>query len=522
MSHGSQEKMMQEETDLSTTADELAAPAWLANDEKAGVYRVNFGQEKHGRKQPLGVLGLIGRGQVTIDSTGIVLSGSRSRFTFSKKTEQVRIPLSKVVNAGRTGLQLSFYVEGESNNPLQLVQFKMASLAQANQLLQRMPVRQTEAFAKHQVMLQEYHARLLELSPRAPITPVLITINVMVFAAMCIGGVGFFSPDGSDTIRWGSNFGPMTMGGQWWRLFTSLFIHFGIIHLALNMFVLLSSGAVIERLFGSVRFLLLYLCAGLSGSMASLLWNPVVNSAGASGAIFGIFGGLLAFVANPRNGVPAAIMNEQRNNVLFFAMYNLAFGFAHSGIDNAAHVGGLVGGFLSGLLLARPLRKESRSSFGVGQLALGLIGSAVLLALMSWPLVRPSEQVHARQQFQLALLHFGPQERQVNSEVNGAWKKANSNELSPQGYASLLMRDAVPVWERLHEEVSAPKLAPNDSQFALQQLLKRYTEGRLRTVRLIAQGILNNDNALMEQAQAARADADEALEQLNKLNKGKS
>jgi hypothetical protein len=84
------------------------------------------------------------------------------------------------------------------------------------------------------------------------------------------------------------------------------------------------------------------------------------------------------------------------------------------------------------------------------------------------------------------------------------------------------MRDAVPVWERLHEEVPAPKLAPNDSQFALQQLLKRYTEGRLRTVRLIAQGILNNDNALMEQAQAARADADEALEQLNKLNKGKS
>lgn len=521
MSQGKQGhgEIMRNDDRVATGGETIAAAS--AVQEKTSSYRVNFGQKSNGLKRPLD-LGLIGRGQITIDGDDIVLSGSRSRFALSRNAEHIRIPLSKVLNAERVGLELKFRIDGSSESPLQLVQFKMASVAQANQLLQQLPSRQTEAFAQRHAVLQEYHARLLELSPLAPVTPILVAINVLVFIVMCVGGVGFFAPDGAQVVHWGSDFGPLTMGGQWWRLFTSLFVHFGILHLALNMFVLLSSGIVIERLFGSVRFLLLYLCAGLAGSMASLLWNPVVNSAGASGAIFGIFGGLLAFVVNPRNDVPATVMSEQRNRVLFFALYNLAFGSAHGGIDNAAHVGGLIGGFLIGLLLARPLRKESRASFGAGQFSIGLVGAAALCALMSWPLLHPSESVRARQQFQLALLDFGPQEKQVTTEANGALEKARSGGLSGQAYANLLQRDVVPIWERLYQEVSAPKLAPDDSQFALQQQLVRFIDGRRRTYRLMAQAILQNDQALMEQATAARADADAALAELNKMKRGKS
>lgn len=515
-------EVKQEDGRPPTEMDGRGTRADLPSAEKARTYRVNFGTEARGARRPLDVKGLIGRGQITMDETGILLRGSRSRFAFSRGTEQIHIPLEKIFNVERAGLDLRFCFDDEGKGSPQFVQFKTAKLIEANQLLQQLPSRQTEAFAQQRAVLHEYHARLFELSPKALVTPVLVVINVLVFIAMCVGGVGFFSADGEKVVHWGSNFGPLTMGGEWWRLFTSLFVHFGVIHLALNMLVLLSSGAAIERLFGSARFLLLYLCAGLSGSMASLLWNPVVNSAGASGAIFGIFGGLLAFVLNPRNGVPVAVVSEQRNSVLFFAMYNLAFGSVHSGIDNAAHVGGLVGGFLAGFLLARPLRKESRASFGAAPFSFGLAGCLVMLSLISWPLVNPSENVRAKQQFQLALLDFGPQERRVNNEANEAWEKVNSNQLSSQAYASLLLRDVVPVWEQLYSEVSAPKLAASDSQFAMQQLLIRYADGRRRTARLLAQAILQNDKALMDLARDAKADADTALDELNKMNKAKS
>jgi rhomboid protease GluP len=227
-------------------------------------------------------------------------------------------------------------------------------------------------------------------------------------------------------------------------------------------------------------------------------------------------------VVNSRNGVPASVMSEQRNGALVFALYNLVFGFAHSGIDNAAHIGGLVGGFLMGLALARPLRKESRSGFGVAQCAAGLAAGAVVLGLMSWPLLHPSAKVLGEQQFQSALLGFGAQEKQVVSEADEALKKAQAGGLSAQDYAKLLQRDVVPVWDRLYSEVSTPKLEPGDRQLPLQQAMIRYTDGRRQTYRLMAQAILQNDAALMEQAKAAKADGDAAVDEINKINGAKS
>src|SRR5579875_1848424 len=135
MSHGNQGESMRKGNSTSDKGDEMAVPACSTVQEKASVYRVNFGREMRGRKRPLDVAGLIGRGRITIDGTQISLSGSRSRFAFSGETEQVRIPLSKVFNAGRAGLQLRFLIDGEDGSSPQLVQFKMASLAEANQLL---------------------------------------------------------------------------------------------------------------------------------------------------------------------------------------------------------------------------------------------------------------------------------------------------------------------------------------------------------------------------------------------------
>jgi rhomboid protease GluP len=108
-------------------------------------------------------------------------------------------------------------------------------------------------------------------------------------------------------------------------------------------------------MFGSARFLALYMIAGVCGSVASVLWNPHVNSVGASGAIFGIIGGLLAFIRRPDSGVPPTIVKDLRGSLGGFLLFNIAAGMIYPHTDNAAHIGGLVGGYLAGFLLARSL-----------------------------------------------------------------------------------------------------------------------------------------------------------------------
>ena len=97
-------------------------------------------------------------------------------------------------------------------------------------------------------------------------------------------------------LDWGANFGPMTMNGQWWRLVTCMFLHFGIIHLAMNMWILWGLAQVVERLVGSTGFAIAYMASGIAGSIASLAWYPVGVSAGASGAVFVTAAALLRFV----------------------------------------------------------------------------------------------------------------------------------------------------------------------------------------------------------------------------------
>ena len=111
-----------------------------------------------------------------------------------------------------------------------------------------------------------------------------------VFIATAVAGVSVIDPSGEALLRWGADFGPRTLSGEPWRLLTSTFLHFGIIHLALNMWCLWALGTLAEPLFGWAAFLLLYLLSGLGGSVLSMLVHPMVVSAGASGAVFEMSG----------------------------------------------------------------------------------------------------------------------------------------------------------------------------------------------------------------------------------------
>lgn len=178
-------------------------------------------------------------------------------------------------------------------------------------------------------------------------TPLLFYVNIALFVAMVISGVSLMTPTGFSILEWGANFGPLTLTGDWWRTITCNFIHIGLIHIVMNMYALLYIGGYLEQLIGGRRLLVSYLLTGLFAALSSLMIHPETISAGASGSIFGLYGIFLAFLIFHQR-----IEKGQRKSLLysigFFVIYNLMIGAREEGIDNAAHVGGLVSGLLLG------------------------------------------------------------------------------------------------------------------------------------------------------------------------------
>jgi membrane associated rhomboid family serine protease/Flp pilus assembly protein TadD len=226
-----------------------------------------------------------------------------------------------------------------------------------------------------------FHSLLTEATPRIFITPIIIALNLLVFVAMLATGVSFIAPQNGQLLKWGADYGLQTLGGEWWRLLSSVFVHIGVVHLLLNMWCLWSLGRLAERMFGNWTFLAIYLLSGLGGSLASVLWNPSIVSAGASGAVFGVAGALAAFWYFGKVALPRSIVKRDFVSILTFVGYNLAFGFAKEGVDNAGHVGGLLVGLALGALLHRPLPATTARS----RLRIGLIygGAALILVLVA-------------------------------------------------------------------------------------------------------------------------------------------
>ncbi|MGO9573833.1 MAG: rhomboid family intramembrane serine protease [Terriglobales bacterium] len=186
------------------------------------------------------------------------------------------------------------------------------------------------------------------------VTQAIFGINVAVFAAMALAGVSMLdNPSGQDLVRWGANFGPLTASGQWWRLLTCVFVHGGLLHIGFNMWCLWSLGRIAESVYGHWTFATVYLICGLAASLASVIWNPVILSVGASGAIFGIAGALIASFYLGEFSLPRAALSGTLRSVVVFVGYNLFFGAVISHIDNAAHIGGLLMGLLLGALIAK-------------------------------------------------------------------------------------------------------------------------------------------------------------------------
>lgn len=177
-------------------------------------------------------------------------------------------------------------------------------------------------------------------------TYVFIALQVLMFFLLELNGG---STNTQTLVSFGAKENSLIAAGEWWRLLTPIVLHIGIAHLAFNTLALWSVGTAVERMYGSGRFLLIYLAAGITGSIASFVFSPY-PSAGASGAIFGCLGALLYVALSNRK----MFLRTIGTNIIVIIIINLGFGFAVSNIDNSGHIGGLIGGFFAAAALGLP------------------------------------------------------------------------------------------------------------------------------------------------------------------------
>jgi rhomboid protease GluP len=215
-----------------------------------------------------------------------------------------------------------------------------------------------------------------------PVTNVLVGLNVLVYVLMMLSASPPFHLDTEQVLRWGADYGPLTLTTQPWRLLTAMFVHGGLLHIATNMWCLWNLGRMAENIFGRFTFLLVYLFTGVAASLLSVMLHPNQVSVGASGAIFGVAGALITALYLGKLPIPKLHLKMTLNSLVIFALVNLAIGASVPMIDNTGHIGGLIAGLVVGALLAPSLTGDAESKAHNRQLVFSTL--AVLLGAAIW------------------------------------------------------------------------------------------------------------------------------------------
>lgn len=356
-----------------------------ANPVASRTFNVRFGPEKTGSlsEQWPNNVQLAGAG--TLEVTGTAVNFSDGRDASSERHRS--FALAEIANVGYGENETGHVIAVRTRTDDREVHVWMASKDEARELLELLPQTTTPEFVAHRDHHRKFRENLAKLSPKVWVTPAIIGINVAVFLLMLLAGANLMQGDAMVALRFGSDYGPLTWGGQPWRLLTAAFIHFGLIHIAFNMYALYNGGMWTERLYGSARFAVIYLLAAVAGSVVSGWWNPMRNSAGASGAVFGVYGALLVFFWRRPNDMPGDILKSVRSGAISLCVYSLAMGALMPFVDNAAHVGGLLGGAAAGFFLVRPFEPAARMTPQPARLFAVAIGLCVALALLAAPLL---------------------------------------------------------------------------------------------------------------------------------------
>ncbi|MCK6404571.1 MAG: rhomboid family intramembrane serine protease [Rhodocyclaceae bacterium] len=346
--------------------------------------------------------------------------------------------------------------------------------------------------------------RLQERIPGIPATRALIAANLLVFVAMLFSGAGLWHSPNGVQLAWGANFGPATQDGEWWRLASAMFLHFGALHLGLNMWALWDGGQWVERMYGHARFLALYLAAGLAGNLASTVFHAgQAVSGGASGAIFGLYGALLAYLWLRRRELHPQEFRWLFGFALAFSALTIAFGLVVTGIDNAAHLGGFVTGILLGIALLPESGQCTRRVLAASGIAALVV---VLIAALPQPAYRWHDEVRAREE----IGQFLREDAAITDSWNRLLAAGERDRLSFDELARRIERDVSARYQHSFEELSALPDDPALPSAGTVERLRDYAERRRDASRELAEGLRERNpqkiGEALREAQGKRAE----------------
>jgi membrane associated rhomboid family serine protease len=434
-----------------------------------------------------------GFGSIQILSTGISLTGWQRTWLGVPIESSVTREIANVRNVVEDGARVRFDVK-RHYRPAERIEFQPESSAQCKPLVDKLPGLETAGFLSRWSMLREFNQVLDSVSGRPWITPIIVILNVALYLAMAIATKKPGAFNLQELLAWGANFGPLTVNGQWWRLFTALFVHFSALHLLVNMWALWNVGCLSERLFGRGTYLFLYIVTGLLASLTSIAWDPSLASVGASGAIFGIFGTFLAFLSRQRRQIPPAILRKHWMSTAAFVLFNLINGAIQPGIDNAAHVGGLLAGFALGFILARPLDREQRKRFPARQsaAAAGFVSLVVLAAI--WQVRGIGSGLTIPEQY------FREHSAYVSGEMKNLqlWNelavRASAGSISDAELAERFERDILPFWQAQKDQLEKENESLKGPKRDFAGLVANFVDLRYQWANALIDATKNNDS----------------------------
>lgn len=480
------------------------------------VFQARYSLEDLFRRRERNPLSLYGKGELRISCEQIILSAWQYRFLLPGKRASHCFPPSRIFDVKESGNFVHFQIDnGDLGRAGMCIRLRNAEIAR--EVVEALPSNQSESFASRVAETTSYLKQLGELNEKSYIVYALALLNVVVFVMMALNGAGFFTANPEVLIRWGSNLGPKTVTGEWWRLFTSTFIHAGILHIAFNMLALLDTGRLAERLFGHLRFVAIYVFSGICGSTLSVICNPHVNSVGASGAIFGVYGALLSFALLPNSGVPRYIAARYRAATISFILYNLIAGFLMPGVDNWAHLGGLIVGFAMGFFLARPVAEERHRS-------LPRLGAAALLAVVivagaSIPLENLNRQGLIEAKFTKAMNRFHVNERRALDDYAILASQYAQKRINEVSFSAAVESRLIPQWDRMYGTFHAIPLDQTSRYGSLRDELLHYIDSRRELYRLLASGVRENDKDLGAKVSVVEGKINAEVQQISALTK---
>jgi rhomboid protease GluP len=332
-----------------------------------------------------------------------------------------------------------------------------------------------------------------------PVTAALLAGNLAVFVAMLVHGAGLWHAPNDVQLAWGANFGPATRDGEWWRLGTAMFVHFGLVHLAINLWALWDCGRVVERLYGHARFLAIYGAGGVAGNLLSLLAHgDDAVSGGASGAIFSAYGALLVWLWRERRQIHPVEFRWLFGGAAAFAAATIGMGLLIPGIDNAAHLGGLICGALAGRALARPVSTQSPAPGAGRWVAAAALCGAVIALVAAVP--APQYRWHEEQRARTEIRGFLADDRRIAERWRTILESGKTQGASFEELAARIESDVTSGYRDSFEQLSALDLDPAAPSANTLEILKRYARTRGDASHALAEALLQNDPQRIREA----------------------